>query len=62
MAGGKDRLLAAFLCHLAVERGLSPNTVSAYRRDLSQAEPRSYSVEPGSLLLRVRVRAELGLC
>jgi integrase/recombinase XerD len=38
MAGDKDRFLAAFLDHLAVERGLSPNTVAAYRRDLSQAD------------------------
>lgn len=28
--------VAAFLDHLAVERGLSPNTVAAYRRDLFQ--------------------------
>ena len=30
------RRLADFLTHLAVERGLSPNTTSAYRRDLEQ--------------------------
>jgi integrase/recombinase XerD len=29
--------LATFLDHLVVERGLSPNTVAAYRRDLSGA-------------------------
>jgi integrase/recombinase XerD len=40
MAGDNDRFLAAFLDHLAVERGLSPNTVAAYRRDLSQADAR----------------------
>ncbi len=28
--------VVAFLDHLAVERGLSPNTVAAYRRDLAQ--------------------------
>ncbi len=28
--------MVAFLDHLAVERGLSPNTVAAYRRDLAQ--------------------------
>ncbi len=28
--------MVAFLVHLAVERGLSPNTVAAYRRDLAQ--------------------------
>jgi integrase/recombinase XerD len=38
MAGDSERFLAAFLDHLAVERGLSANTVSAYRRDLAQAD------------------------
>ena len=38
MAGDNDRFLAAFVDHLAVERGLSPNTLAAYRRDLSQAD------------------------
>lgn len=30
------RLLSGYLDHLRVERGLSPNTISAYRRDLSR--------------------------
>lgn len=33
---GLDRALSAYLDHLRVERGLSPNTLSAYRRDLSR--------------------------
>ncbi|MGC8668739.1 MAG: site-specific tyrosine recombinase XerD [Chthonomonadales bacterium] len=31
-----DEWIAAFIAHLVAERDLSPNTVSAYRRDLSQ--------------------------
>lgn len=31
-----DRWLASYLDHLAVERGLSPNTLAAYRSDLSR--------------------------
>lgn len=31
-----DEWIAAFAAHLIVERGLSPNTVRAYRRDLGQ--------------------------
>ena len=34
----EDRLLATFLRHLAVERGLSPNTLEAYGRDLKRFE------------------------
>lgn len=33
---GLERELAVYLAHVTVERGLSPNTVSAYRRDLSR--------------------------
>jgi integrase/recombinase XerD len=29
-----ERLISSFLDHLAVERGLSPNTIAGYRRDL----------------------------
>lgn len=32
----RDQLLDAFLSHLRAERGLSPNTVTAYRADLAQ--------------------------
>lgn len=31
-----DLMISEFLAHLAIERGLSGNTTSAYRRDLSQ--------------------------
>ncbi|MBO0811684.1 MAG: site-specific tyrosine recombinase XerD [Microlunatus sp.] len=31
-----ERLIGSFLDHLAVERGLSPNTVAGYRRDLER--------------------------
>ena len=34
MAGELERVVAAYLDHLTVERGLSPNTLSSYRRDL----------------------------
>ena len=34
--GPRDQMLDAFLSHLRAERGLSPNTVSAYRADLDQ--------------------------
>ena len=34
--GPNDQMLDAFLSHLRAERGLSPNTVSAYRADLDQ--------------------------
>lgn len=33
---GLERELAAYLAHVTVERGLSTNTVSAYRRDLNR--------------------------
>ena len=33
-ASDLDRVVAAYLDHLTVERGLSPNTLSSYRRDL----------------------------
>jgi len=33
-----DRLLTAFLRHLTVERGLAPNTLEAYGRDLKRFE------------------------
>ena len=33
---GLERELAVYLAHVTVERGLSPHTVSAYRRDLSR--------------------------
>ena len=34
MPGELERVVAAYLDHLTVERGLSPNTLSSYRRDL----------------------------
>ncbi len=34
MTGSLDRLLQTYLDHLSVERGVSPHTLSAYRRDL----------------------------
>lgn len=34
--GGLDRALRDYLAHLSVERGLSTNTVAAYRRDLAR--------------------------
>jgi integrase/recombinase XerD len=34
--GDLDALIATYLAHLAVERGLADNTVRAYRRDLSR--------------------------
>lgn len=41
-----DRALRDYLAHLGVERGLSANTVAAYRRDLERYV--SYLVETGS--------------
>jgi integrase/recombinase XerD len=38
MAGDSHAAVAAFLDHLVAERGLSPNTVAAYRRDLAKAD------------------------
>jgi integrase/recombinase XerD len=35
MTGGMERHVADFLAYLAVERGASPNTISAYRHDLA---------------------------
>ena len=34
--GGVARQVERFLDHLTVERGLSPNTIAAYRRDLTR--------------------------
>jgi len=45
-----ERQLDAYLAHLTVERGLSPNTLAAYRRDLSRY----------LAYLRSRGRASLG--
>jgi integrase/recombinase XerD len=36
MATGLERLVRAYLDHLSVERGASPNTLSGYRRDLTR--------------------------
>ena len=36
MASGIGRQIERFLDHLSVERGLAPNTVAAYRRDLTR--------------------------
>ena len=36
MATGLERLVRAYLDHLSVERGASPNTLAGYRRDLTR--------------------------
>ncbi|MCW5954922.1 MAG: site-specific tyrosine recombinase XerD, partial [Propionibacteriaceae bacterium] len=36
MATGLERLVRAYLDHLSVERGASPNTLAGYRRDLNR--------------------------
>lgn len=44
-AGGVEQAIRAYLDHLAVERGLAPNTLSSYRRDLSRY--RAFLAEQG---------------
>ena len=51
-----DRLLASFLRYLVVERGLSPNTLDAYGRDLKRFEE---SLRGGRINLRNARRQDL---
>lgn len=46
------RELERYLRHLAIERGLSPHTIAAYRRDLIPVLERLGSAEPSGVALR----------
>ncbi|WP_370327921.1 tyrosine recombinase XerC [Euzebya sp.] len=50
-----DRAVTAFVRHLADERGLSPNTVAAYRRDVGELATWSadFAIEPDEVTLQV---------